>query len=417
MLLIRNIFKKIYKVFSHFINGFSRFSRAVIFLGIVSGLMNLSTAIISSTAVDFFSNIGSTSFLIGIRSFSEGAGYLIKVAIGVMSDMTKQRKLFLLIGYGGVLFIKPLFILVSLSFLPNYLKAMIYGIAHSSDRILNAARDPARDSLIADWSNKEDRLSAFGFRKFCSSLGSIIGGILVIICLNFTKKYSIIYTLATIPAFLSVFILYHYVQDNHHDNDNSQGSWFSIKDLFKHKQQLINYSLFMLVIFILNFGKLNEVCLWKIGTDIGYTNYSSYFYILFYTVIALSSYYLSHCNITNNFTVVILCNLSLFLGNLIISYSQSLWSLMIGIILYGIYNGITESVIAGIIVTLFPQKNMRATLFGIMNTVLGISIFTSFFLVNYLLKITSLSNVYYISTIPPIISSVLFLLIYRKNLF
>lgn len=417
MLLLRNIVKKTRQVFILFINGFSRFSGTIIFLGIVSGLMNLSTAIISSTAVDFFSHIGSTSFLIGIRSFSEGAGYLIKVAIGVMSDMTKQRKLFLLIGYGGVLFIKPLFILVSGNLLPHYLKSVIYGIAHSTDRILNAARDPARDSLIADWSNKKDRLSAFGFRKFCSSLGSIIGGILVVICLKFTQKYSVIYTLATIPAFLSVFILYHYVQDNHQENDNPQESWFSIKDLFQHKQQLINYSLFMLVIFILNFGKLNEVCLWKIGTDMGYANYSSYFYILFYTIIALSSYYLSNCNLTNNFVVIILCNLSLFLGNFIISYSQSLWTLIIGIILYGIYNGITESVIAGIIVTLFPQKNMRATLFGIMNTVLGISIFTSFFMVNYLLKTNSLSNVYYISTIPPIISSILFLLIYRKNLF
>ncbi|OED45437.1 hypothetical protein AB836_00870 [Rickettsiales bacterium (ex Bugula neritina AB1)] len=409
MLLIFKLFKGIYGKFLGFFYKFKKFPGAVLSLALVSGLMNLSTAIIGSTALDFFSSIGDTSFLIGIRSFSEGAGYIIKVLIGVMSDIAKQRRLFLLVGYGCVLFIKPLFVLVSFNFFTNYIKSIIYCIAQSSDRILNAARDPARDSLIADWTNKEDRLSAFSFRKFCSSLGSIFGGILVIICLKYTSKYSIIYTIAAIPAFLSVFILYIYVKDNKNDKITEKESWFSIKDLLLDKQSLKYYGIFMLTIFLLNFGKLNEVCLWKISTDIGYSHLNGYLYILYYTIIAFSSYCIACFNVRNNLEIIIFCNLSLFFGNLIISYSNSIFTLLLGIVLYGIYNGIIENIISGMIITIFPKKNMRATLFGIMNTILGMSIFSSFLCVRYLLKSMHLKNIYFISTIPTIGSFIILL--------
>ena len=171
---------------------FERFPASIIALSLVSFLMNLSTSIVSSTATNFVGEIlkCDVSFIVRIRSFAEGFSYFLKAFIGVFSDVSKKRKLFLIIGYGGVLIIKPLFILVTLGLFAPMVNSIIYGVAQIFDRLLNAIRDTPRDGLIADASPIHLRAQSFGLRRFFASFGSLLGGVLTLITTYIFINYS-----------------------------------------------------------------------------------------------------------------------------------------------------------------------------------------------------------------------------------
>ena len=84
----------------------------------------------------------------------------------------------------------------------------------------------------------------------------------------------------------------------------------------------------------------------------------------------------------------------LFLTNLLMGLYTNIIILIIATIFSGIYVGITESVICGTITIMFPTKNMRSTLLGIMNLILGISICCSGSLIATLGKYLSLQKIY-----------------------
>jgi MFS family permease len=394
-----------------------RFPKSVIALSIVSFLMNISTSMITSTAPNFVKNIlnNNVSFLVTVRCLAEGFSYFIKVLIGICSDITKKRKLFLIIGYGGVLIVKPLFIIAASGFFTPIFNSMIYAIAQIFDRLLNAVRDTPRDSLIADATVTELRSQSFGLRKFFAALGSQCGGLLALIILFLLQyyhylphQYSILYLLASLPAFYSVYILYTKVQEAPKTKEEEKENWFSIKDLLVQKYRIKQYIFLMFIIFIMSLGKFNEICLFQLANNLGYSAIGVYMF--FYSIVSISSYFLSLTKGSNSIIYIFFSIISLLITNGLIGYSTNILILIIAIIFSGIYVGITESIIAGAITIIFPQKNMRATLFGIMNTVLGISICSSGFCLSILVRYMSLQRIYLYGIIPPLLSLILFII-------
>jgi hypothetical protein len=396
---------------------FGRFPASIIALSLVSFLMNLSTSIVSSTATNFVGEIlkCDVSFIVRIRSFAEGFSYFLKAFIGVFSDISKKRKLFLIIGYGGVLIIKPLFVLVTLGLFSPVLNSSIYGIAQIFDRLLNAVRDTPRDSLIVDASPIHLRAQSFSLRRSFASFGSLLGGILTLLTTYIFINYSVLYTIAAIPAIYSVYVLFKNVQEPNKTQAEEKENWFSIRDLLNHKKSLLKYILFMGIIFIMSFGKFNEFCMFQIARDLGYSNkFSIGLYTYYYTIVAIASYVLSLAKKKDNILLLIFSMLSLIVTNFIIGSYNNIFVLLLATLFSGVYVGITESLICGAIIEIFPTKNMRATLLGIMNTILGISICLVGWIVSILSKTISLQSIYLYGTIPPIIGIFLFMLFYHK---
>jgi hypothetical protein len=269
---IKGFVSKFKPIILHLTTFIQRFPTSVIALAFVSFLMNVSTSIVTATATTFVQDVlhNGVSFLITVRCLAEGFSYFIKVIVGVFSDLTKKRKVFLMLGYGGVLIIKPLFIIVSLGMFTNKTNAIIYAIAQISDRLLNATRDTPRDSLIADATEISLRTQSFGLRRCFASLGSQVGGFLALVVTFITAKYSILYTIASLPAFYSVYILYKNVQEPHKTHEEKSASWFSLGKLMEEKEKLKQYIFFMFIIFILSFGKFNEICLFQVANNLGY---------------------------------------------------------------------------------------------------------------------------------------------------
>lgn len=404
----------------------TRFHGTVIALSIVSFLMNVSTSIYTSTATNFVVTAvtSSPSFLVSLRTLAEGSSYFIKVLIGVFSDITKKRKLFLIIGYGSMLFIKPIFILVALGILPFTWNAVFYSIAQITDRLLNAVRDTPRDSIIADVTKVNKRSQAFGVRRFFAALGSQVGGLIALILgliltyifkENYHIKYSILYIIAALPAFYCIYILKNKVEEPTKTLDEEKENWFSLKILLEDRQNLWHYIILMLITFILSFGKFNEICIFQMARLLGYQeSFVIICYMYFYGIVALSSYLLSLHKQKDSIIIMIYSIASLFFNNILLGYFGSyLLSLVCGLTCLGIYVGITESVISGTIATIFPKKNMRATLFGIMNVILGISTLSSGGVIVYLSnKKIPLYQIYRYGIIPPIIAFILFSIFY-----
>lgn len=396
---------------------FGRFPSSIIALSLVSFLMNVSTSIISATATNFVGEVlkCDVSFIVRVRSFAEGLSYFLKAFVGVFSDLSKKRKLFLIIGYGGVLIVKPLFIIVALGIFTNILNSSIYGVAQILDRLLNAVRDTPRDSLIVDASPVNLRAQSFGLRRFFASMGSLIGSLLILIISYFITNYSILYTLATIPAIYSVYILFKNVKEPKKTSEEEKENWFSINEFFQHKKPLFKYIIFMIIIFIMSFGKFNEFCIFQIARNLGYSNiFSIGLYTYYYTTVAISSYLLSLAKKKDNILLLIFSMLSLIVTNFLIGNYNNICTLLISTLFSGIYVGITESLICGAIIEIFPTKNMRATLLGIMNTILGVSICLVGWIVAILSKQMSLQTIYLYGTIPPIIALGLFMIFYHK---
>lgn len=407
---------EIQKKIASLITFLNRFPVSVIALSLVSFLMNMSTSIISATATTFVKNFlkNDVGFLVTVRCLAEGFSYFIKVIIGIFSDVSKKRKLFLMIGYGGVLVIKPLFILVTLNIFSSNFNTMLYGVAQILDRLFNAVRDTPRDSLIADATEVNLRSQSFGLRRFFASIGSQVGGLVALIIMFLTVKYSILYTIAAIPAFYSVYILYSRVKEPVPTAEESKESWFSITTLLQEKDKLLKYIFFMFIIFILSFGKFNEICLFQVASDLGYSPFFLIgLYMFFYTTVALSSYLLSLTKRHDNISWILFSIFSLLITNFFMGYYKHIVILLIAIFFSGIYVGITESVICGTIATIFPSKNMRATLFGIMNTVLGISICCSGFVISRLTSYIPLQKIYLYGVIPPLLALLLFAIFYK----
>lgn len=394
---------------------FSRFPESVLALALVSFLMNVSTSIVTSTAPNFVrDNLkNDVYFLVTIRSLAEGFSYFIKVFVGIFSDITKKRKLFLMVGYGGVLIVKPLFILVTLNIFSPSINSLIYAFSQISDRLLNATRDTPRDSLIADATLVDLRSQSFGLRRFFASLGSQCGGLLALTITLITSQYSILYTIASLPAFYSVYILYTKVKEPESTIEEEKTSWFCVQKLLEEKVQLRKYIFFMFIIFVLSFGKFNEICLFQVASSLGYTKSSTIIlYMFFYTVVAFSSYCLSSTQRKDHISLLLFSIICLFLTNLLMGLYTNIVILIIGTIFSGIYVGITESVICGTITIMFPTKNMRSTLLGIMNLVLGISICCSGSLIATLGKYLTLQKIYLYGTIPPLLAFISFIFFY-----
>lgn len=207
-------------------------------ISLVSFFMNLSASLITSSANNFLLSEMNVSlvFLGMVRGAAEGLGHAFKVTSGILSDILHNRRIFLIVGYGGMILLKPLFALTTFDFFGLTARKSLYASTHFIDRILNASRDSVRDAAVAESSENQKRGQAFGMRKFLSCLGSTTGGVLTfLIFLKFGVRrsiFQILFSTAVIPSTISVLILI-----------------FCFKDVFKetykqedkfHEEELIN---------------------------------------------------------------------------------------------------------------------------------------------------------------------------------
>jgi MFS family permease len=176
-------------------------TRNVVFLGVVSGLTDISSEMLYPLMPLFITSVlGAPMSALGfIEGSAEATASLLKAAGGALSDKSGKRKPFVVAGYGLSSLSKPL--MAAAFSWPMVLCARII------DRIGKGIRTSARDALVASSTEKPYWGKAFGFHRAMDTTGAAIGPFAALLLLNLGIGYRPIFLMAFFPALLGVLIL------------------------------------------------------------------------------------------------------------------------------------------------------------------------------------------------------------------
>jgi hypothetical protein len=337
-----------------------------IFISIVSFLNSFSMGIVITSAISFTEVLNvKIFFLVHMRTIGEMSGYFGKVIAGIVSDYVKDRRTFLIIGYGAVLLFKPLFIASTFDCFDLTVRCFMFSVANVLDKFFNAWRDVPRDALIADYTDKEFLSKNLSFRKFMANTGTGLGALLSLLLVYFKISYKQIFIMATIPSLIGFIILYFKVFDRKQTIEEKVNN--------TPNANLKILILFFIATLFLFVGRLNEMFIINHASLHGYTaNISGYLYTIFYAVSPLIFYFISKFNVYNLFNCIRWTILLVTISNILILKNLSYFSIFLTCICHTIHNCILDSLLIANILRMFPNTRWKALLIGLLNTVMGI---------------------------------------------
>lgn len=189
----------------------SGLSRNVTFLGVVSGLTDISSEMLYPIVPVFLTSVlGAPMQVVGIiEGVAEGTASFVKIIGGRLSDRTGKRKPFVIAGYSLSALAKPLLALASTWYFVLFSRFI--------DRIGKGIRTSARDALIAGSTDKQHWGKAFGFHRAMDTLGAALGPLAALAMIHYMgadkPNYRVIFMTAFIPAVLGVLVLLYFVKE------------------------------------------------------------------------------------------------------------------------------------------------------------------------------------------------------------
>jgi MFS family permease len=355
-------------------------SKNVVMLGLVSLFNDIASEMIYPIIPIFLKVVlGAPATVIGlIEGLAESASSLLKVVSGWFSDKLKKRKPFVIFGYG----------LSSLS-------KILLGLAHSwplvlvarfIDRFGKGTRTSARDALILESVEPENRGRAFGLHRAMDSLGAVIGPLLALAMIIFLKdSYSTIFFLAFIPSFIGVLLLIFLVKEK--TKTAASVSDQAAKPTFKFKWSDLDshFKFFLFVSVIFAIGNSSDAFLilraQNLGLSVTLTVAAYVLYNLTYSAFSYPAGVISDKIgpkkvLTAGFLIFSLVYFLFGLTN----QSFLMWVLFP---IYGVYIALTDGVSKSYIArTISVEKS--GTAFGAYQTVIGLCTFLASFLAGLL---------------------------------
>ncbi|MFA5049817.1 MAG: MFS transporter [Candidatus Micrarchaeia archaeon] len=186
----------------------SKINRNILNLGFVSLLTDISSEMIFSILPVFMSSVLMLDkSVIGlIEGVSESSSSIFKFFSSKSEKLFGGSKRVILFGYGLSTFVKPLF-----AFASNWWQVLLFRFG---DRVGKGIRGPARDSIIANSSNRNNRGFSFGLHRTMDSAGAVIGPLVAFFILAyFNNNYNLVFFSSFIPGILAVLIIWFFVNE------------------------------------------------------------------------------------------------------------------------------------------------------------------------------------------------------------
>ncbi len=196
----------------------SKVPRNVFFLGLVSFFNDIAAEMVYPIVPIFLTSVVHAPVaIVGlIEGIAEGTASIGKFIFGFLSDKIHKRKIFVVGGY-------------SFSSISKLLIGLATGwpfvlFARFIDRLGKGVRTGARDSILLQNTNSQNKGFIFGFHRAFDSAGAVLGPILALFLMNFLKEdLRTIFFIAFIPSFIGVILLIIFVKEK-----RSGASKFSI---------------------------------------------------------------------------------------------------------------------------------------------------------------------------------------------
>jgi len=335
-------------------------------LGFVSMLMDISSEMIHSLLPVFMvSVLGASALTVGlVEGVAEATALIVKVFSGTLSDYLGRRKMLAVIGYGLGAFSKPLFAIAASA-------GMVF-TARFLDRIGKGIRGAPRDALVADLAPTAVRGAAFGLRQSLDTVGAFIGPLLAMgLMLLWANDFRAVFWVAVVPGFLAVLLLLFGVREPERATSQKRVNpvhWREIR-------------------------RLSNAYWWVVGVGAGFTlaRFSEAFLVLrtlqgglpiawiplvlvaMNAVYAVSAYPFGKLSDRMSHTKLLALGLAVLIAaDLALAYSDSLGTVFLGILLWGLHLGITQGLLATMVAGSAPP-DLRGTAFGFFNLLAGLA--------------------------------------------
>lgn len=345
----------------------------IIFLGIVSLLIDLSTEMVYPIIPLYLTSVlGATPAIVGIiEGAAESLASLLKVFSGYLSDKYKNKKLLTFIGYSGAIVYKAA-LLFAASW-PGILLARIV------DRIGKGIRTAPRDALIAESAGDQKLGGSFGLHKMLDMLGSALGILAAYLLISGSSiSYTRIFLISMIPAVLGVGVIL-LVKEHKRDAAPVKKLDFNLKTLDGRLKA------FLVIVFLFTLGNSSNAFLLLRAQNTGYDAKAVILlYFLFNMVASLLAYPLGKMSDKIGRRALLVSGY-LFYGFVYIGFAvlSSKVGMIILFALYGVYTALISGAERALIAEISPPR-LKGTMLGMHATLVGVALLPASMLAGFL---------------------------------
>ena len=331
-------------------------------IGFASMLLNISAVMIFGIAALYVKQIlgVATGIVLLLEGYFEALAYVMKLFSGVISDYLRKRKLVMVWGF-ALTVIARLFFALSSSF-------GILLTARILDRLGNGIQSTPRDALVGDLAPENIKGACFGLRQSLAVAGSFIGGFVGIWCMVSTNQnFQTVFAVASVPAFLGLLLVLFFVKDSHAEEITVD------KKPIRHPIHLSDlkrlgkpYWILMGIALVFMSARVGEsvLVLHATGSFNLDQSFSHAILILYNVMNSLCSYPVGY--LSDKFGCYGFLGLSFFiliLADAFLGFAADLTTMMIGVALWGIQIGMSQSMFLSLIADHVPE-DLRGTGIG-----------------------------------------------------
>lgn len=347
-------------------------------LGIATFLLNISSVIVFGLSALYMKNhLGATlATIASIEGYVEACANFTKVFSGVLSDYLRRRKILMIFGFGMAMLARPV-----LALFPH-IEAVL--VARFMDRIGNGIQSAPRDALVGDLAPLDIRGTCFGLRQALTQAGSLCGGVLCFAIMTlYNNDYIFAFWVATVPATLGMIILLAAVKEpdpKEADLDENDPAHHRIK---KHPirwsdihRMGATYWILMFIAGLFFIGRISEsFLLINAHTNFGLPEAQVQFIIMLYNgANALASFPIGMLSDRmKRVNILLLGFIILITADLILGFSDNMWMMFLGVALWGVQIGVTQSMFLTLIADTVPE-DLRGTGIGMFYLVTSLAL-------------------------------------------
>ncbi|MGB9770726.1 MAG: MFS transporter [Candidatus Kapaibacteriota bacterium] len=339
-------------------------TRTILILSVISFFTDVASEMLYPVIPIYLKSIGFSIALIGIlEGIAEAIAGLSKGFFGFWSDKISKRAPFIQFGYTLSSIAKPM-----MGLLPFPLWVFL---ARTLDRLGKGIRTSARDAMLSDETNPDNKGKVFGFHRSLDTFGAVVGPIITLLLLSTViKEYRWLFIYSAIPG-LIVIILCFFVRDKK-ESVKKEKTTTSL-NFFIFWKYLVdssrNYKLVVVPLLIFTLFNSSDFFLLLKLKEYGFSDHNVIlFYILFNISYAIFSFPAGKFADKLGMQKVIAFGLFIFsIVYIAINFSGLFGWLVVIFILYGLYNASTEGIVKALITNIVP-KNETATALGSFNS-------------------------------------------------
>lgn len=341
----------------------------IFMLGLTSFFNDFSNEMILAAFPAFFTSVlqaGAASLGL-VEGIADGASNFLGVISGRISDKIQKRRIFMFIGYGLAVAVRPFYMLTTSV-------AAVLGL-RVTDRVGKGLRDAPRDVIISASAAAGETGRSFGYHRAMDKAGAILGPLAAyFILLKWPLGFNTIFLSAFLIGIAAVATIF-FVTDVAMKRDEDGGRLISLASF---RAMPPAFKAYLAAVFLLSVGSLPVAVLLLRTSSIGLIIASiPLFYMIYNVSYSGSSYFAGKLSDRAGTTkVIVLGYLILLVSYATIGGAYDAVLLALAFLVLGMSDGTTDATQAAWVSKLVPAEH-RGTAYGLYQAAYGFGIMTA----------------------------------------